>query len=131
MDDDALDAPQNGRPRRHDGRDPWSLVTRAEAARDPAARAEVTADLSRERPSEAGLPAPGDAVAVLLRRDRNDAQGRFEEVWLEVTAVDGEAIAAVFDSQPTWVRGVSSGDPLTLGPEHILTIRQARRRPPR
>ncbi|MFO0744729.1 MAG: hypothetical protein U1F43_03510 [Myxococcota bacterium] len=120
MDDESFEAHQNGRPRRHDGKDPWSLATRAEVLADPERRAAVSVDLARE-PT---VPTAGDAVAVLIHRERNDVQGRFEEVWLDVVAVEGLAIQATFDSQPTYVRGVSAGDALTLDVAHVLSVRR-------
>lgn len=126
MDDEAFEGHQNGRPKRHDGRDPWSLLTRDAVAAEPEARAASTVDLGRE----VGLATAGDAVAVMLKRERDDTQGRYEEIWLEVTGVDASTtpttLQAVFDSQPTYVRGVSSGDALTLTSAQILAVRPRR-----
>jgi len=119
--DDVFEGHQNGKPKRHDGKDPWSLVTRAELAERDDARAVV---------SQLGVVeqvAVGDAVAVVICRERDDTQGRYEEIWLEVTNV-GDDLVAIFDSQPTYVRGVSPGDALVLTREHVVAVRSSRRR---
>ncbi len=126
MDDEAFEGHQNGRPRRHDGRDPWSLVARAEVLASP----ELLAALSDAPAPTSLVPAVGDTVAVLLRRERSDLQGRHEEVWLELTAGGGARLEAVFDSQPTYVRGLSAGDPLTPSEADVLRHVPVRKRPP-
>lgn len=120
MDDESFEGHQNGKPRRHDGRDPWSFVTR-ERVRD--ALAETTSVDLRADPPE---PRPGDVIVVVIERARNDAQGRHEELWLEVVSIDGDVITATFDSQPTYVRGVSAGDSVTLGRAQVLAVRRGR-----
>jgi len=120
MDDEAFEGHQNGKPRRHDGRDPWSFVPRARAVSELAAF--TTADPTRAPRAVVA----GDAIAVLIERERHDTQGRYEEVWLDVEAVEGDVIHATFDSQPTYVRGVSSGDPVRLEAAAVLTVRGRR-----
>ena len=120
MDDVDTEGHQNGRPRRHDGKDPWSFVTRARVVAELAH--ETSADLS----VVPGAPQAGDVVSVIIERERHDAQGRFEEIWLDVEAVDGDAIVARLDSQPTYVRGVAAGDQVRLTQEQILSLRRPR-----
>jgi len=121
MDDESFEGHQNGRPRRHDGRDPWTFVTR-DRVRAELARV-TSADVSDAEPPEVRA---GDVVVAIVERARNDDQGRHEEVWLEVESVDGDTLSVTFDSQPTWVRGVSAGDRTTLARACVLGVRRAR-----
>lgn len=118
MDDDLLDA-RTGHHRRHDGRDPWSLMTRAEAL--------VRRDLGEHVPSlppEAPGPiAVGGYVLLLLVRERADLQGRYEALWAEVTGQDDLGFDAVLDNQPTWIRGLASGDAIRFEGRHVLRFR--------
>jgi hypothetical protein len=104
VDDDEL-GEAGGTPRRHHGRDPWSIAPRPEAMATPRA------------------PAVGDFVALELIRERTDWQGRSEELWVEVTAVDGDAFEGTLDNQPTWIRGLSPGDRVQFG---LADVRQVR-----
>lgn len=117
MDDELVDA--TGKRKRHDGRDPWAVVTRERVLAESEIR-----DVAPGRIDGAGggEPGVGAMVLVVLERLRNDPQGRFESVWCEVTAVDEEGIDAVLDNQPTWIRGISSGDPIRFGREHVLRV---------
>jgi hypothetical protein len=113
MDDDLTDA--TGRPRRHDGRDPWSLV--------PRELLEVDASLRALVPGAIAAPdslAPGDVVLLLFTRERLDPQGRHEALWVEVEAVEGDEVQGVMDNQPTWIRGLAAGDPIRFAHGHIL-----------
>jgi len=116
MDDDIRDA-GTGKPRRHDGRDPWVVLSRARVAGDATIREAVPGTIG-----EPGEVATGDGVLVVLERQMKDAQGRHEAIWCEVMAVDAEGLDAVFDNQPTWIRGVSSGDPVRLTREQVLRV---------
>ncbi|MCC6624162.1 MAG: hypothetical protein IT385_23125 [Deltaproteobacteria bacterium] len=120
MDDESFEGHQNGRPRRHDGRDPWSFVSRERVGATPPGT--TSADLTVAPPE----PQPGDVIVVVIERERQDAQGRYEELWLEVEAVDGDTITALFDSQPTYVRGISAGDRTTLPRACALAVRRPR-----
>ncbi len=119
MDDDIRDA-GTGKPRRHDGRDPWVVLSRDRVASDATVREAVPGSIAAI--GEAGDVAAGDCVLVVLERQMNDAQGRHEAVWCEVMAVDADGLDAVFDNQPTWIRGVSSGDPVRLTLEQVLRV---------
>ena len=123
MDDESFEGHQNGRPRRHDGRDPWLVVPRARVF------AELPSSTTAPPGVAPAIPAPGDLVSVLIERAREDTQGRHEEIWLEVVGLDGDTIHATFDSQPTYVRGISAGDALTIDMAHVLVTRKARRSP--
>ncbi len=120
MEDDIID-PKTGKPRRHDGRDPWSLMARDEVL--------ARTDLGDFVPP-AGADAPsaiavGGYAQVVLVRERADPQGRYEALWVELTGTDETGFTAVFDNQPTWVRGLAAGDPLRLEARHILRFRRA------
>ncbi len=104
MDDDEL-VDAGGKPKRHHGRDPWSIALRP-------------GDLATPR-----APSVGDFVALDLVRERNDAQGRHEELWVEVTAVNGDAFEATLDNQPTYIRGLSPGDPVSFVLGQVRQVR--------
>ena len=109
MDDDDI-GEVGGKPKRHHGRDPWSVAARPDGADLP------------------NMPSVGDFVALQFVRERNDAQGRFEELWVEVTAVEVAAdgtpeFAAALDNQPTWIRGLSAGDPVRFTAAQVLAVR--------
>lgn len=122
MDDDIRDA-GTGKPRRHDGRDPWVVLSRERVAGDATIREAVPGSIAAAgEVGEAPSVAEGDGVLVVLERQMNDAQGRHEAVWCEVMAVDMDGLDAVFDNQPTWIRGVSSGDPVRLRLDQVLRV---------
>ena len=114
MDDELTDA--SGKRKRHDGRDPWAVVVRERVLGDDQIREVVPGRI------DAGDPSAGQSVLIVLERLRNDPQGRFEAIWCEVVAVDGDRIEAVLDNQPTWIRGISSGDPITFERECVLRL---------
>ncbi len=118
MEDDILD-PKTGKPRRHDGKDPWSLMPRDEVR----ARSDLGDFVPKNVPEHAGTITIGGYVEVVIVRERADLQGRYEALWLEVTGLDGELYEAVFDNQPTWVRGVASGDVVRFEARHVLRAR--------
>jgi hypothetical protein len=111
MDEELIDA--GGKPRRHDGKDPWSLVPLDEL--DETLRGLVPGRI--EPPQVLG---EGDAVLLLFRRERLDLQGRHEALWVEVTSVEGASVEGVMDNQPTWIRGLASGDPIRFELRHVL-----------
>lgn len=115
MDDEGELTDSSGKRKRHDGRDPWAVV--------PRARVEAEAEIRDGVPGriEGGDPGVGQSVLIVLERLRNDPQGRFEAVWCEIVAV-GEVIEATLDNQPTWIRGISSGDAIQFGPEAVLRV---------
>ncbi len=115
MDDEGELTDASGKRKRHDGRDPWAVVARA--------RVEAEAEIRQVVPGrvDGGEPTPGDSVLIVLERLRNDPQGRFEAVWCEVTAI-GEDIEAALDNQPTWIRGISSGDVIRFGRDAVLRV---------
>jgi hypothetical protein len=117
MDDDILDS-RTGKPRRHDGRDPWSLMPRAEAL--------ARSDLGAFVPPLGDAPeaiAVGGYALLLFERQRADLQGRYEALWVEVTGADESGFAALLDNQPTWIRGLSAGDALRFEARHVLRFR--------
>jgi len=118
MDDDLLDA-RTGHHRRHDGRDPWSLMPRDQAL--------ARADLGEHVPPiPADAPGPiaiGGYVLLLFVRERADLQGRYEALWAEVTGEDALGFDAALDNQPTWIRGLASGDALRFEARHVLRYR--------
>lgn len=69
------------------------------------------------------VPCVGDFVALELVRERNDLQGRNEELWVEVTAANGDAFEATLDNQPTYIRGLSPGDSVSFV---LAQVRQVR-----
>jgi hypothetical protein len=117
MDDELVDA--TGKRKRHDGRDPWAVVSRERVLAEAVIREAVPGRLD---PIDDGALAVGAMILIVLERLRNDPQGRYESVWCEVTAVDGEVIDAVLDNQPTWIRGISSGDPIQLTRDGVLRV---------
>lgn len=117
MDDELVDA--TGKRKRHDGRDPWAVVTRERVLAETEVREVAPGRIDGDLGREIGV---GAMVLIVLERLRNDPQGRFESVWCEVTAVDGDQLEAVLDNQPTWIRGISSGDPIRFAREHVLRV---------
>ena len=107
-DDEPVDL--GGKPKRHHGRDPWSVALRP-------------GDMATPR-----VPNVGDFVAIELVRERNDLQGRNEELWVEVTAVNGERFEATLDNQPTYIRGLSPGDPVSFVFAQVREVRTPRAR---
>jgi len=118
MDDDITDL-KTGKPRRHDGKDPWSLMPRVEVL----ARADLGDFVPAGLPAGVGAITVGGYAQVVIVRERADPQGRYEALWVEVTGADEQGFAGVWDNQPTWVRGVSSGDPLRFEARHVLRFR--------
>lgn len=118
MDDDLFDA-SSGKKKRHDGRDPWAAVTRARVLAEPELRAFVPGSIVADLPAR--WP-PGAMVLILLERLRNDEQGRFEAVWCEVMDDDGRDLELVLDNQPTWIRGLASGDIVRAPHEAVLRV---------
>lgn len=114
MEDDIIDA-KTGKPRRHDGRDPWSLLDRDAARALP--------ELDVKVASDAPTIVVGGYVEVVLVRERNDPQGRYEALWVEVTGADESGFAGTFDNQPTWVRGLAAGDALRFEAKHVMRFR--------
>lgn len=119
MDDDLTDA-STGKRKRHDGKDPWLVLTREAVLADEAIRALVPGPIAKE--PEALAADHGDGILIVLERQRLDPQGRHEALWCEVASVDGELYGCVLDNQPTWIRGLSSGDPLTVSREQVLRV---------
>ncbi|MBL8784191.1 MAG: DUF2314 domain-containing protein [Deltaproteobacteria bacterium] len=119
MEDDIIDA-KTGKPRRHDGRDAWAFVTR-EAARALGDLGPHVAPIRWDR--DPGAPSVGGYALLVMERKSPDAQGRFEGVWVEVTGQEGERWEGVLDNQPTWIRGVSSGDKVAFGLDHVMLAR--------
>lgn len=118
MDDDLLDT-RTGHHRRHDGRDPWSLMSREEAL----ARTDLGEHVP-PLPQEAPGPiAVGGYVLLLFVRERADPQGRYEALWAEVTGADALGHDAVLDNQPTWIRGLAAGDVVRFEARHALRFR--------
>ena len=117
MEDEHID-PKTGKPRRHDSKDPWSLM-----AHDVALGVELGPFVPPLPTGEVGEPRVGDFVLVVMVRERNDPQGRYEALWVEVTGRDGGAFDGVFDNQPTWVRGVASGDAVRFEQRHVMRVR--------
>lgn len=119
MANDIID-PRTGKPRRHDGRDPWSFMTREEAL---AATDELGLHVP-PLPSEAPPPvSPGGFVLLVVVRERPDPQGRHEAVWVEVTGADDDGFTGVLDNQPTWVRGLASGDTVRFQQRHVMRFK--------
>jgi len=118
MEDDILD-PKTGKPRRHDGKDPWSLMPRDEVR----ARSDLGVFVPPDAPAEVGPITVGGYAQVVIVRERADIQGRYEALWIEVTGADGDGFAAVWDNQPTYVRGLASGDALRFEARHVLRFR--------
>ena len=118
MDDDILDA-RTGKPRRHDGKDPWSLMPREEAL--------ARGDLGEHVPALArgapGAVSIGGYALLVFVRERADTQGRYEALWVEVTGADAAGYDAVLDNQPTWIRGLASGDAVRFEARHVLAFR--------
>lgn len=108
-----------------DERDPWSLVP-AGSGRDlgshvPAAAVPTAAAVAALR--------PGDLVAVVLEREgRDDEQGRYERLWVELTEVLGDGrFRGELDNQPTFIRGLANGAALELGAGDVYDVISARR----
>ena len=118
MEDDIID-PKSGKPRRHDGKDPWSLLPRDEVL----ARGDLGDFVPAIPTGEVGAIAPGGYVQVVIVRERNDPQGRYEAVWVEVVGPIGDGWEGTFDNQPTWVRGVAAGDVVRFEQRHVLSTR--------
>jgi|GEM_PF-1619291 len=118
MEDDILD-PKTGKPRRHDGKDPWSLMPRDEVL----ARSDLGDFVPNGAPAEVGPISVGGYAQVVIVRERADVQGRYEALWVEVTDAHDAGFSAVWDNQPTYVRGVASGDPLRFEARHVLRFR--------
>lgn len=109
MDEDEL-VDAGGKPKRHHGRDPWSVASRP-------------ADMPAPR-----VPCVGDFVALEFVRERNDPQGRSEELWVEVTGADGHAFEATLDNQPTFIRGLSPGEPVRFALAQVRHVRTPKAR---
>ncbi len=118
MEDDILD-PKTGKPRRHDGKDPWSLMARDEVR----ARTDLGPFVPSDVPSELGPITVGGFAQVVIVREREDLQGRYEALWIEVTGQDEHGFEAVWDNQPTYVRGLASGDPLRFQASQVISFR--------
>lgn len=118
MEDDILD-PKTGKPRRHDGKDPWSLMPRDEVL----ARSDLGDFVPAGTPAEAPAISVGGYAQVVIVRERADLQGRYEALWIEVTGQDDSGFTAVWDNQPTYVRGLASGDALRFEARHALRFR--------
>lgn len=73
--------------------------------------------------------AVGALAAVVVRREASAAevQGLYERLWVEVVGRDGDRYRGALENQPTFVRGLSNGDPLTFGPEHVFAVMGRRR----
>lgn len=117
MEDDILD-PKTGKPRRHDGKDPWSLMPRDEVR----ARTDLGTFVPSGLPAEVGPITVGGYAQVVIVRERADLQGRYEALWVEVTGQDAEGFDALWDNQPTYVRGLASGDPLRFEARHAIAF---------
>jgi hypothetical protein len=97
-----------GTRRRHDGKDPWHLAPAPVAWPDPIAA--------------------GDLVALRFVRERDDHQGREEELWVRVVGrAEGGGWTAELDNQPTYIRGLSDGAEVAFGPEHVFKVMPAPR----
>ena len=120
MEEDIVD-PKTGKPRRHDGKDPWSLMPRGEAL--------GRSDLGEHVPPVVGPApeaiAPGGYALLLFVRERADQQGRYEALWVEVTAQDGDGFSAALDNQPTWIRGLAAGDAVRFEARHALAFKKS------
>lgn len=95
-----------GTRRRHDGKDPWHLATVDVPYPDPIAA--------------------GDLVALRFVRDRDDHQGREEELWVRVVGPrDAGGWRGELDNQPTYIRGLSDGAEIVFGPDHVIKVMRA------
>ncbi len=119
MEDDLID-PKTGKPRRHDGRDPWSFMTRHAVL----AAGDLGPFVPPPPPGEPAEIQPGAYVQLVIVRERNDPQGRYEAVWIEVAGGEGDDFVGTLDNQPTWVRGLAAGDEVRFSRAHVLAVRR-------
>ncbi|PKN54843.1 MAG: hypothetical protein CVU56_24400 [Deltaproteobacteria bacterium HGW-Deltaproteobacteria-14] len=71
----------------------------------------------------------GALAGLVFRREASAAevQGLYERLWVEVVARDGEAYRGELDNQPTFIRGLKNGAPVTFGPQHVFAVMTPRR----
>jgi len=109
-------------------RDAWSLVSLdaiptgglgPHVPDAPIPGADVRADL-----------AVGLLAALVFRREASAAevQGLYERLWVEVVGRDGDRYEGELENQPTFIRGLKNGAPVTFGPEHVFATMTPRRR---
>lgn len=115
---------------RHHARDPWTLLTLDALATAPAGGLGPHVPTSAV-PDEATRRdlAVGALAGLVFAREtaRDDAQGKYERLWVEVLEAGEGRYVGELDNQPTYIRGLDNGARVEFGPEHVFAVMKAPR----